>query len=104
MSILEGILREELDRLESNLLAFKNKLTGLPRGTIYISKMYNSSFVYRKKKENGKVVSEYIGPLNDEKSRIAIEEAKDYKRIKSIISDGNKELKKIRKALKAYDS
>ena len=103
MSILEGVLREELDRLESNLLAFKNKLSSLPRGTIYISKMYNSSFVYRKRKENGKVVSEYIGPLNDQKSIDAIEQAKDYKRIKGMISDGNKELQKLRKALKAYD-
>lgn len=103
MSILEGVLREELERLESNLLAFKEKLAMLPRGTIYISKVYNSSFVYRKRKENGKVVSEYIGPLNEDKSQVAIEQARDYKRLKKMISDGNKELAKLRKAIKAYD-
>ena len=41
MSVLEGVLREELDRLESNILGFKQKLSELPRGTIYISKIYN---------------------------------------------------------------
>lgn len=103
MSILEGVLREELQRLESNLLAFKDKLKKLPRGTIYISKIYNASFVYRKHKEDGKVISEYIGPLNKKISQDAIDQAKDYKRLKKMISDGNKELIKLRKALKAYD-
>lgn len=102
MSVLEGILKEELNRLESNLCALKDKLSKLPRGTIYISKINNSAFVYRKKKENRKVVSEYIGPLNSEKANVAIEQAKDYKRIKVMISTGEKELIKLRKALKAY--
>ena len=103
MSVLEGVLREELDRLESNLLALKEKLSKLPRGTIYIAKAYNSFFVYRKRKENGRVISEYIGPLDDEISKQAIEQAKDYKRLKAMILDGNKELQKLKKALKAYD-
>lgn len=103
MTVLEGVLREELGRLESNLLAFKEKLSHLPRGTIYISKVYNSSFVYRKRKEGGKVISEYIGPLSDNRSQQAIEQAKDYKRLKKMISDGNKELAKLRKAVKVYD-
>lgn len=103
MSVLEGVLREELERLESNLLAFKEKLAKLPRGTIYISKVYNSSFVYRKRKEHGKVISEYIGSINESRSKEAIEQAKDYKRLKSMISQGNKELDKLRKAVKVYD-
>lgn len=103
MSILEGVLREELIRLESNISAFQAKLYNLPRGTIYIAKMYNSLFVYRKRKEKGKVISEYIGNINDPKAIEAIEQAKDYRRLKVMVSDGNKELKKLRKALKAYD-
>lgn len=103
MSVLEGVLKEELVRLESNLLSFKKKLTKLPRGTIYIAKIYNSSFVYRKRKENGKVISEYIGPLKSKKSQEAIEQAKDYKRLKRMISNGNKELTKLRKVVKVYE-
>ena len=103
MSVLEGVLREELARLESNLLVFKEKLAKLPRGTIYISKVHNASFVYRKRKEGGKVVSEYIGPLSQSSSQEAIEQAKDYKRLKKMISEGNKELIKLRKAVKVYN-
>lgn len=103
MSVLEGVLREELGRLESNLLVFKEKLSKLPRGTIYISKVYNSSFVYRKRKEKGKVISEYIGPFNNSKAQEAIQQAKDHKRLKKMICEGNKELTKLRKAVKAYD-
>lgn len=104
MSVLEMVLREEFDRLQSNLSLLKNKLDSLPRGTIYISKVYNSSFVYRKRKENSKVVCEYIGTFDNPESKEAIEKAEEYKRIKKMISDGKKELQKIRKALKAYDN
>lgn len=103
MSVLEGVLKEELERLESNVLEMNKKLDNLPRGTIYIAKIYNSYFVYRKRKENGKVVSTYIGPLNDKNTEIEIEKSKDYKRLKQLISSGNKEIVKLRKALKAYE-
>ena len=78
-------------------------LLSLPRGSIFIRKIGESSFAYRKRKENGKVVSEYLGNINDEKAQQQIELSNDYKRIKNNLRVAQNELEKLRKAYKAYD-
>lgn len=103
MSVIEGVLLEEIDRLEKNILSYENSLNNLPRGTIFIRKMGNSFFAYRKRKEKQKVVSIYLGNINDEKVKKEIELSNEYKRIKNNIRLCSKELNKLKKAVKAYD-
>lgn len=103
MSVLEGVLLEEINRLEKNILNYEKMLQSLPRGSLFIRKMGGSSFAYRKRKENGLVVSEYLGNINDDLVKKEIELSKDYKRIKNNLVLSKKELMKLRKAFKAYD-
>ncbi len=103
MSVLQGVLKEELDRLEYNLGVFQDRLSSFPRGTIFIKKNCNSSFVYRKKKTNGKVQSEYIGKLSNNKSIKAINDAEEYKRYKLLVKNTIIEINKLKRALKIYE-
>lgn len=103
MSVLEGILQEEIDRLERNIKSYEEMLQKLPRGSIFVRKMGNSYFVYRKRKENGKVVSEYLGNSLDESVQKQIELSNEYKRIKNNYRVAKSELAKLRKAYKSYD-
>ena len=103
MSVLQGVLLEEIQRLEKNIAHYNEMLKSLPRGSIFIRKMGNSSFVYRRKKEHGKVVSEYLGNSNSEEVKKQIELSQDYKRIKNNLRIANVELGKLRKAYKVYD-
>lgn len=103
MLVIEGVLKEEVLRLESNIFAYERMLNELPRGTIFIRKIHNASFVYRKKKENGKVVSEYLGPFNSEKVKNEINKSEEYKRIKRNADSAKRELKMLQKAVKAYE-
>ena len=103
MAIIEDVLYEEIERLERNISVYKEILTSLPRGTIFIRKMGGSSFAYRKRKENNKVISEYLGNINDESVQKQIELSKEYKRIKNNLRITKKELYKLRKAYKVYD-
>lgn len=103
MSILEGVLREEQTRLKNNISYYETMLLSLPRGTIFIKKTKNSSFVYRRRKVNGKVVSEYLGKLGSNNVKKQIELSIEYKRIKNNIRIVKKELVKLNKAIKAYD-
>ena len=103
MSILQGVLLEEIERLEKNISSYQNMLLSLPRGTIFVRKMGNSSYVYRKKKESGIVVSEYLGNIEDESVKKQIELSNEYKRIHNNLKVAEKELIKLRKAYKAYD-
>lgn len=102
MAIIEGVLQEELQRLEKNISHYEKMLLKLPRGTIFIRQMGNSSFVYRKKKEKGKVISEYLGNINNERAQKGIELSQEYKRINKNIKISKIELQKLRKAYKTY--
>lgn len=103
MSVLQNVLLEEIQRLEKNIKAYETMLSQLPRGTIFIKQIGNSSFVYRKRKEGKKVISEYLGNIRSNKVDKEIEASKEYKRIKNNLSIAKRELEKIRRAYKAYD-
>lgn len=103
MAVIEGVLFEEVERLDKNIKHYEKMLNDLPRGSIFIRKMGSSSFAYRKRKENGKVVSEYLGNVESNDVQKQIELSREYKRIKNNLRIANSELVKLRKALKAYD-
>ena len=102
MSVLEQVLKEELGRLERNVSYYEQLLSSLPRGSIFIRKIGSSSFAYRKRKENGMVVSVYLGNLNQESVQNEIELSEEYKRIKGNLRIAKQELYKLRKAVKVY--
>ncbi len=103
MSVFEGVLKEEIKRLESNISHYETMLDSLPRGSIFIRKMGGSSFAYRKRKENRRVISEYLGNINNKDVQEQIKLSQDYKRIKNNIRIAKIELHKLKKASKAYD-
>ena len=102
MSVIQGVLLEEINRLEKNISHYQSLLLSLPKGALFIRKMGNSSFAYRKWKENGKVVSEYLGNVNDNEVKKQIELSNEYKRIKNNIRIANNELRLLKKAYKHY--
>jgi len=102
MSVIEGVLLEELERLENNIVYYKQQLSSLPRGSIVIRKVGNSSFAYRNKKVNGKVICEYLGNINNEDVQKQIELSDEYKRMSENLRIVNSELKKLKKACKAF--
>ena len=103
MSVLQGVFLEEINRLESNISNYKKILFSLPKGSLFIRRMGNSEFAYRKRKENGKVISEYLGNVNSDKVKEQIYLSKEYKRISCNIKIAEKELSKLKKAYKAYE-
>lgn len=103
MSIIQGVLNEEIQRLEHIVQIYTDMLSKLPRGTIFIRKIKNGNFVYRKRKENKLVVSEYLGPLYKDEVQKEIERSKEYKRIYTNRQIATKELVKLKKAIKVYD-
>lgn len=102
MSVLEGVLLEEINRLEKNILEYEKMLSSLPRGSIFIRQMGKSKFAYRKRKENGVVISEYLGSIDNDSVKKEIALSNDYKRISNNIRLSKLELSKLRKAYKVY--
>ena len=72
MSVFEGVIREEIERLESNIFSYKKMLEKLPKGSIFIRKNYHSYFVYRRHREKDKIISDYLGPLESLNAQVDI--------------------------------
>ena len=58
--------------------------------------------MYRRRKENNKVVSEYLGNINSKNAQEQIKLSNEYKRISQNIRIAKIEVKKLKKAYKVY--
>lgn len=102
MRFIEGTLLDEISELKREIAACEAKLLSLPRGSIFIRKMGNSSFAYRKRKENGKVVSEYLGNVEIIEVKRQIRLSQYYKLTKRDLRKLKKRLINIERALKIF--
>jgi len=96
MSILMGVLAEELDRLNRQEVAFENSLSELPKG--YISKkiIKGKEYFYLQHKENGKVVSKYISA---DHLQAVEEQVKRRKQLDEALRRVRSDQKRLRKVL-----
>ncbi len=104
MSVLQGVLKEEIERLEKVIVHYNVMLQSLPRGSIFKRKIGNSFYVYRKRRENGVVVSEYLGKEDEENAKRQIELSKEYHRVKKNLRDSVIELSKLKRAYMVYEN
>lgn len=103
MSVFEGVIREEVERLSSNIAIYEEKLANLPRGSLFIRKNGNSYFAYRKRRDGKKIISIYLGQLDSEKAQEEIDKSNEYKRIKQNLKIAKQELNELKRAIKIYD-
>lgn len=89
---IEKILNEEIENLEAKLLTLKERLQTYPKGTVFVRKMHNRYFVYRKYREGSKIISEYLGPSSKDSAIEAQLQFLEVRKIKNEISKAKKEL------------
>ena len=63
--IIKNILEEELERNSRMTKRYKKELEHLPRGSIVKRKIGNNEYCYLSYRENNKVISKYIGKINE---------------------------------------
>lgn len=88
-------LREDLILLKKRLHKNEEEIKSLPRGTLFIRKMNGKEYVYRSKKVNGKVIQEYLGPLDNESTKTEMAKSLAYKRKRMIIMETKREIQKL---------
>jgi len=104
MSILKGVLEEELARNLRNQKIYNEMLSNLPKGSIYISNRNGKQYIYRKYRIGKIIINEYICALsNSEKAEEEMQRSEDYSRIYRNLKLAKKEEYRLRKALKAYE-
>lgn len=103
MGIIEGVLQEELQRIRSNIVSYEELLSKCHKGTVVVQKISKGQYAYLKYRENGKVISVYLGRFDSAKSKMAQASVKEYKRISLNIKKAKEEERKLERAIKSYE-
>jgi len=61
MSIIKGILKEELKRLEELSAFYKEKILEVPCGSISVKERGGKRYIYLAHREDKKVIFDYVG-------------------------------------------
>lgn len=100
MNILDNVIYEEILKKEAELRMLKQTLQGLPKGCLFVRKTSSGNYVYRKWREEGKVLTEYLGKLDSNKTLIRLKEMNEYKVLETKIKKEAEEIKELKKAYK----
>ena len=102
MSVLEGVLREELERIQRNINSYESFLGSLPKGYLFEQTIGGKPYCYRKYREGGKIVSEYVGPGDSKGAQKARDDYEERKRVEANLRSLRKEEARLVKALRHY--
>ena len=102
MSVLEGVLKEELERIQRNIASYESLLASLPKGYLFEQRLKSKIYCYRKRREGDKIVSEYVGPIGSPEAKKAVEDYEQRKRIDKNLRMMRKEEARLLKALRHY--
>lgn len=99
MEILNGVLKEELERLNKLRKSYEEKIAELPKGSLIKKNIKGNIYYYLNYRKGKKGVFEYLGKLNKEefdKMNKKIEERRKLEKFKSQVK---KDIKKIKKMI-----
>lgn len=99
MSIVNGILQEELDRLEKLQAKYSAMLEALPKGSLRKKQIGQKIYLYLVSRKGDQVVTEYLCQCDSPKAKSF--EAQDSKRrdLKSKVKSVKEDIAEIRKSL-----
>ncbi len=98
MEILNGILKEELERLKALLRNYEQEISNLPKGSLIAKNIKGQIYYYLNYRKSGKGVFEYIGKLdkNDlDKLKKKIEERRKLAKLNREVKKDIKKLEKM---------
>lgn len=98
-SVINGVLKEELERNLQKQRVFFDEYNKHPKGSLVIVEIHNDQYLYRKYREGKKIISIYIGPIESENASKAYKDREKYLKLKQDLKDLKEEEKKLRKAI-----
>ena len=101
MAVIEGVLREELQRLQDMEKAYEVKIASLPRGVFQQRLISGRSYVYLKFRDQaGKVIQKYIGAMESEQVHMVRRQLDLRQKHEAALREIQAEIKLIGKVLK----
>jgi len=99
--VIEGVLRDEVQRLRDMEKAYADKIASLPKGSLQQRLISRHSYVYLKfRDEAGKVVQKYIGAMDSEQAQLIRKQIEMRQKHEAALREIQAELKLIGKVIK----
>ena len=99
MSIVNGILKEELDRLERLQAKYSAMLEAFPKGSLRKKKIGQKIYFYLVSRKGDKVVTEYLCQGNSPEAKSFEEQDAKRRDIKSKFKSVKEDIAEIRRSL-----
>jgi hypothetical protein len=100
MSIIRGILEEELNRLEELSVFYKEKISEAPRGSISVKERGGKRYIYLARREDKKIIFDYVGKDVPEVRDALNDRIKQRKEYEAKLHQVRENLKEVKRALR----
>jgi hypothetical protein len=100
MSTIFHVMQEEYERLIEADKAYRNNISKMPHGSPRIKHIRNRNYLYLARRKGPKVIYDYIGAVDSEKSKAVLEQVKRRKQFEDFLKDIHRNLKDVKKVLR----
>jgi hypothetical protein len=100
MSTIQSVLKEECERLEKLLKRYESDWAKLPAGSISIKLRNKRRYAYRAYRDNDKIRTDYIGPVNSEKVKEMRLLIKKRRELEKHIRHTKERIRELRRVIK----
>jgi len=97
MEVLNGILKEELNRLINLKKSYENKLNKYQKGSLIKKKIKGHAYYYLNYRDNKKNVFKYLGKLNEDEICKLEGRIKERRNLQKLCSQVKRDILKLEK-------
>jgi len=100
MAVIFHVLKEEFERLLETERSYAKAIADMPRGAPRIQQRRNKRYLYLEYRDGSRVVHDYIGQQDTNKSKNVLEKVAQRRRYEKLLKETKTALKEVRKALR----
>ena len=100
MKILNGVLNEELDRLNQLKKNYEKQIVKLPKGSLIRKNVKGNIYYYLNYRQEKKKIFKYIGKLPNKELKNLLDEIEERRKLEKLNKQVKKDIKKLEKMIK----
>lgn len=100
MKILNGVLNEELDRLNKLKKNYEKQIAKLPKGSLIRKNIKGNIYYYLNYRQEKKKIFKYIGKLPRKELENLLDRIEERRRLEKLNKQVKKDIKKLEKMIK----
>ena len=100
MKILNGVLNEELDRLNQLKKNYEIQIVKLPKGSLIRKNIKGNMYYYLNYRQEKKKIFKYIGKLPNKELENLLDKIEERRKLEKLNNQVKKDIKKLEKMIK----